>query len=47
VDGAYVLGLGGAAPQAMVGAKAAGRHGVPKAYPSPDATMYFLTQKVS
>ena len=47
VDGAYVLGLGAAAPQAMVGAKATGRHGVPETNQSLDATMIFLTQKVS
>jgi hypothetical protein len=47
VDGAYVLGLGVAAPQAMVGAKATGLHGVPEMNPSLDATMNFLTQKVS
>ena len=30
VDGAYALGWGAAAPQAMVGSKAAGHHGVPE-----------------
>jgi hypothetical protein len=47
VDGTYVLGLGVAAPQAMVGAKATGRHGVPETNPSLDTMMNFLTQKVS
>ena len=30
VEGAYALGWGAAAPQAMVGSKAAGHHGVPE-----------------
>ncbi len=34
MEGACALGLGAAAPQAMVGAKAAGHHGVPETNPS-------------